>query len=106
MCVVALISIASLDLSYTDIATILTCLCGGIFFGIFLLNKVFSLISPPASKTFSHSSELSREDAMIGFLKLVYADFGFVMLLCLFVMLAMIRTSFTVDSVSQPPPSQ
>ena len=94
MCVVALISIISLDLSYTDIVTILTCLCGGIFFGIFLLNKVFSLIQPPAQKSQSHSSELSKEDAMIGFIKLVYADFGFVILVCLFMMLATLRTAF------------
>lgn len=100
----ALISIISLN--YTDAISILICMCAGLLFGLFLLNKVFVVLQPPqplstntiVTQTRAHE-ELSKNDYIIGFVHLVYADFSFVLLLLLFVMLAMIK-AFTYKNNS------
>lgn len=76
--------ISVLTLNYTDIVTILVCLIGGLLFGFFLLNKVFTIIN----NTYSH--DLNKEDFIIGSIT-IFVDFGFVLLLMLFIMLAMIK---------------
>jgi hypothetical protein len=40
----ALLSIISLN--YTDTISILICMCAGLLFGLFLLNKVFTVLQP------------------------------------------------------------
>lgn len=79
--------VSVLTLNYTDLITILVCMIGGLMFGVFLLSKAFSLLQ----NQYSHA--LTREDYVIGSLT-IYVDFGFVLLLMLFIMLAMIK-SFT-----------
>jgi hypothetical protein len=79
--------VSYLTLNYADIITILICIVGGLLFGGFLLLKTFTLL------TNKYSHALSREDYVIGCLTL-YVDFGFVLLIMMFIMLAMIR-SFT-----------
>jgi hypothetical protein len=76
--------IAILTLNYADMITIVVCAIGGLLFGVFLLHKAFSLIN----NKFGHT--LTKYDYIIGSLT-IYADFGFVLLLMLFVMLAMIK---------------
>lgn len=79
--------ITYMTLNYTDIITIIICIVGGLLFGCFLLSKTFALLH----SRYSHA--LSRDDYVIGCLTL-YVDFGFVLLIMLFIMLAMIK-SFT-----------
>lgn len=74
-------------LNYTDIVTILVCMIGGLLFGLFLLAKAFSLLQ----NKYSHA--LTKDDYIIGSLT-IYVDFGFILLVMLFIMLAMIK-SFT-----------
>jgi len=74
-------------LNYTDLVTIMLCTIGGLLFGVYLLNKTFSLLQN------KYDHELSRDDYVIGCLTL-YVDFGFVLLVMMFIMLAMIK-SFT-----------
>jgi hypothetical protein len=89
------------------VITIVICLLGGIFFGIFLLNKAFFLLLPAQQRSVSNhqsSSELTKEDSVIGCISLIYVDFGFVLLLFLFVMLAMIKYYLNgFDSHQQQP---
>ena len=85
--IIGMFLISVLTLNYTDIVTILVCLIGGLLFGVFLLNKAFSLLY----NRYSH--DLMRDDYIIGSLT-IYVDFGFVLLIMLFIMLAMIK-SFT-----------
>lgn len=80
-------TVSILTLNYTDLITILLCMTGGLMFGVFILSKAFSLLS----NRYSHA--LTKDDYVIGSLT-VYVDFGFVLLLMLFIMLAMIK-SFT-----------
>jgi len=80
--------LAILTLNFTDIITIVICMVGGLLFGIFLLHKAFSLIT----NKYGHS--LTKSDYIIGSLT-IYVDFGFVLLLMLFVMLAMIKNFTT-----------
>ena len=71
-----------------DMITLLTCLASGFFFGVYLLYKVFSLLE----NRYSH--HLSKHDYVVGAIT-IYADFGFVLLMMLFTMLAMIK-SFSI----------
>ena len=80
--------VSVLTLNYTDIITIAICMSGGLLFGFFLLNKAFTLLQN------RYSVSLQKEDYLIGSLT-VYVDFGFVLLVMMFIMLAMIK-SFTV----------
>lgn len=82
------LSVTTLDFSYTDMLTILLCLLGGLMFGIFLLNKAFML----SQNKYSHT--LTKDDYVIASLT-IYVDFGFILLLMLFIMLATIK-SFTM----------
>ena len=77
-----------LTLNYTDMITILICMSGGFLFGVFLLHKAFTLLQ----NRYSHI--LHRDDYVIGSLT-IYVDFGFVLLIMMFIMLAMIK-SFTI----------
>lgn len=79
--------VSVMTLNYTDMITIFVCMSGGLLFGVFLLHKSFQLLS----NKYTHS--LTRDDYVIGSLT-IYVDFGFVLLVMLFVMLAMIK-SFT-----------
>jgi len=72
-------------LNYTDMVTILVCLTGGLMFGVFLLSKAFTWIQGKSSL------QLTKDDYVIGSLT-VYVDFGFILLLMMFVMLAMIKS--------------
>lgn len=74
-----------MTLNYADLVTIMVCMVGGLMFGIFLLSKAFQLLQG------KYSHNLTKEDYVIGSLT-VYADFGFVLLLMLFIMLAMIKS--------------
>eukprot|EP00350_Pseudokeronopsis_sp_OXSARD2_P010720 CAMPEP_0170543212 /NCGR_PEP_ID=MMETSP0211-20121228/2406_1 /TAXON_ID=311385 /ORGANISM="Pseudokeronopsis sp., Strain OXSARD2" /LENGTH=140 /DNA_ID=CAMNT_0010846535 /DNA_START=703 /DNA_END=1125 /DNA_ORIENTATION=+ len=74
--------------SFDEIVTITICMVGGFLFGIFLLHKAFSLVNN------SYTHNLQKNDYVIGSLT-VYVDFGFVLLLMLFVMLAMIMNFMT-----------
>ena len=71
-------------LNYTDMITIFLCMFGGLMFGIFLLNKAFML----TQNKYSHA--LTKDDYVIASLT-IYVDFGFVLLIMLFVMLATIK---------------
>jgi hypothetical protein len=75
---------AVLTLNFADMITIIVCTIGGLLFGVFLLHKAFSLIS----NKYPHA--LTKNDYIIGSLT-IYVDFGFVLLLMLFIMLAMIK---------------
>ena len=87
-------SVSIITLNYTDGITIAICITGGLFFGIFLLSKAILLIDPKLTNSKnSQITELSKEDYVIGCLSLVYVDFGFVLLLLIFVMLAMIKAN-------------
>ncbi len=77
--------ISVLTLNYTDMVTILVCMTGGLMFGMFLLSKAFQLLQG------KYSHNLNKDDYVIGSLT-IYADFGFVLLLMLFIMLAMIKS--------------
>lgn len=77
--------ISILTLNYTDMVTILVCMVGGLLFGFFLLNKAYAIIER------KYPFQLTIEDYIIGSLT-IYVDFGFVLLLMLFVMLAMIKS--------------
>ena len=85
-------------LNYADIVTIFVCMAGGLLFGFFLLYKAFTLLRR------RYSYPLKVEDFIIGSLT-IYVDFGFVLLLMLFVLLAMIKgfTSWSTEEQSQVP---
>lgn len=85
--IVLMFLVSVLTLNYTDIVTILVCMVGGLLFGTFLLAKAFSLLH----NKYSHA--LTKDDFVIGSLT-IYVDFGFILLVMLFIMLAMIK-SFT-----------
>ena len=85
--IVLMFLVSVLTLNYTDIVTILVCMVGGLLFGVFLLAKAFSLL------TNKYSHALTKDDFVIGSLT-IYVDFGFILLVMLFIMLAMIK-SFT-----------
>ena len=85
--IVVVFLLSVMTLNYTDIITICVCLTGGLLFGIFLLHKSFQLLT----NRYTHS--LTKDDYVIGSLT-IYVDFGFVLLIMLFIMLAMIK-SFT-----------
>ena len=80
-------AVSILTLNYTDMVTIFVCLAAALLFGFFLLNKAFSLLHN------NYSHDLMKDDYIIGSLT-IYVDFGFVLLIMLFIMLAMIK-SFT-----------
>lgn len=77
-------AVSVLTLNYADTVTILVCMAAALLFGFFLLNKTFSLLHN------NYSHDLTREDYIIGCLT-IYVDFGFVLLIMLFIMLAMIK---------------
>ena len=105
--------ISVLSLNYTDGTSILISMCAGFLFGLFLLNKVFTILRSTPSiytnysqypdpyqqqSTGAHQQvitsrvhEITPNDHIIGFVEVIYADFGFVLVLLLFVMLAMIK---------------
>ena len=90
--IVCVICFSILDLEYTKIITVVICLIGGFCFGIFLLSKAFSLLLSAQQKGgHGQANELYKDDAVIGCISLIYVDFGFVLLLFLFVMLGMIK---------------
>ena len=76
--------LAILTLNFADMVTIVVCMIGGLLFGVFLLHKAFTLIN----NRYGHM--LYKTDYIIGSLT-IYVDFGFVLLLMLFIMLAMIK---------------
>lgn len=89
MMIVVMFLLSVMTLNYTDIVTICVCMIGGLLFGVFLLHKAFQLLT----NKYTHS--LTRDDYVIGSLT-IYVDFGFVLLVMLFIMLAMIKT-FTAN---------
>ena len=74
------------DMRYAQWVTLFLCLFGGLCFGCFIVYKAQSLLNARARQ-----HELCKEDAVIGCISLIYVDFGFVLLLFLFVMLGMIK---------------
>ena len=72
-------------LNYADMVTILVCLTGGLMFGFFLLSKAFTWLQGRSNFL------LTKDDYVIGSLT-IYVDFGFILLLMMFVMLAMIKS--------------
>ncbi|CDW90337.1 UNKNOWN [Stylonychia lemnae] len=82
-----ILSISTLNQDYTDMITILLCMVGGLMFGIFLLSKAFQIFQ----NNYTHA--LTKDDYVIASMT-IYVDFGFVLLVMLFVMLATIK-SFT-----------
>ena len=85
--VITMFFVSVMTLNYTDMVTILVCMAGGLLFGFFLLHKAFALLN----NRYTHN--LTNDDYIIGSLT-IYVDFGFVLLIMLFTMLAMIK-SFT-----------
>jgi len=84
-------SVSVVMLSSVDVITILLCLSGGIFFGIYLLSKMFQMMEG------KYTIPLRQDDYLIGSLS-IYVDFGFVLLLILFVMLAMIKSFVSYET--------
>ena len=90
----AMFVLSMCTLNYASVITILVSTVGGLCFGVFLLYKAFTILE----NKYTHS--LCKEDFLIGSLT-IYLDFGFILLILLFALLAMIIKSFTnVDSES------
>lgn len=74
--------------------TIFICFSGGIMFGLFLLSKALFLLQGSHMKGASqqvNQIELTKEDYIIGGMRVIYVDFSFVLMLFLFVMLSMVK---------------
>jgi len=83
---VLLACVVLVDMRYAQWVTLFLCLIGGLCFGCFIVYKAQSLLNARA-----RHHELCKDDAVIGCISLIYVDFGFVLLLFLFVMLGMIK---------------
>jgi len=81
--------IVFVDIDYMHSITLFIGLAGGLCFGGFLLSKAFDMIINTHKP---QSGVLTREDAMIGFIRIIYADFGFVLLIGLLVMLGTLKS--------------
>ena len=76
-----------LTLKFADFITICVCMSAAFLFGIFLLTKAFALLQN------KYSHQLRKDDYVIASIT-IYVDFGFVLLIMMFIMLAQIK-SFT-----------
>ena len=79
-------AVVLVDMRYAQWVTLFLCLAGGLCFGCFIVYKAQSLLNARA-----RHHELCKDDAVIGCISLIYVDFGFVLVLFLFVMLGMIK---------------
>lgn len=84
-----LLCLIFVDIDYMQSITLFIGLAGGGCFGGFLLSKAFDLTGNMHKGS---GSVLTREDAMVGFIRLIYADFGFVLLIGLLVMLGTLKS--------------
>jgi len=70
--------------NFVDFGTIFIGFLGGALLGVFMINKAMFLLS-------GNTDIVLLNDYLLGFIKLVYLDFGFVLLILSLVMLSMIE---------------